>query len=90
MEMGLPSLVVSYYNMKYQFVIDRIRKVIYSCENIFQLTYARKYSRMLINAYIKDKCFYEMEVNYNDNYKIKEELIIMMYDLVSRHQVMIR
>lgn len=45
--MGLPSGVVPFYNMKYTFVIDRIKKVIGSCKTKEQLSIASKYCYML-------------------------------------------
>lgn len=34
--------------MKYVFVVDKSRKVIYSCNSVEQLTVARKYCRLLV------------------------------------------
>ena len=40
--------------MEHEYFIDRIRKVINSCENVEQLEIALKYATILINRYIKD------------------------------------
>jgi len=53
---------------KYTFVVDKIRKVIYSCNNINQLVIADKYCKMLIDHItdIKDNNSIEINIKKRD------------------------
>lgn len=51
--MVLHQRVVPFYNMKYTFMIDKIRKVVYSCESNKQLHIANKYCMMLITRWVR-------------------------------------
>jgi hypothetical protein len=74
--------------MKYHYVVDRIRKVVYSCKNTDQLNVAVKYAVLLIVNHFKNGGGDDLS-DYVTRRKKEDEMVSWLKMLIRKQKVII-